>query len=166
VAPPGGQRLEIVTPGPDQCCYLAATLDFRTGPRRHRTGTKKNRFLFLARLRALARASPRVYFRPASVVADNYSIHTAGDPRRWLARHPRLVLLWWPCSGPKAHPLERIFGDLHDQITRHPPHRTLPPLWAEVPPYRRRRAHHGPLPSIYQEPTVESTLRRLRRKTA
>jgi transposase len=163
---PRGQRLEIVTPGKDHRCYLAAALDFRTGKLIHRTGAKKNRFLFLDLLRALDRAYPGVRFRRVYVVADNYSIHTAGDVRRWLACHPRFVLLWLPCYCPKANPIERIFGDLHDQITRNHRHRTLPPLLAEAQRYLRHRAHHGQLPSIYHEPAVESALRRLRRKVA
>ena len=163
---PRGQRLEIVTPGQDQRCYLAAALDFRTGQLMHRTGAKKNRFLFLDLLRALDRAYPGVRFRRVYVVADNYSIHTAGDVRRWLACHLRFVLLWLPCYCPKANPIERIFGDLHDQITRNHRHRSLPPLLAEAQRYWRHRAHHGQLPSIYHEPAVESALRRLRRKIA
>jgi transposase len=161
-----GQRLEIVTPGQDRRCSLAAALDFRTGQLLHRTGAKKNRFLFLDLLRALDRAYSRVHFRRVYVVADNDSIHTAGDVRRWLARHPRFVLLWLPRYCPKANPIERIFGDLHDQITRNHRHGTLPPLLAEVQRYLRRRAHHGQLPSIYREPAVESALRYLRRKAA
>ena len=38
---PRGQRLEIVTPGQDQRCYVAAALDFRTGKLLPRTGAKK-----------------------------------------------------------------------------------------------------------------------------
>jgi transposase len=161
-----GQRIEIVTPGQDQRCYLAAALDFRTGRLLHRTGPKKNRFLFLSLLQALNRIYPRARFRRVYVVADNYSIHTAGDIRRWLACHPRFVLLWLPRYCPKANPIERIFGDLHDRITRNHRHTTLPPLLAEVQRYLRRRAHHGRLPSLYNEPTVKSALRRLRRKAA
>jgi len=161
-----GQRLEIVTPGQDRRCYLAAALDFRTGRLLHRTGAKKNRFLFLDLLRALDRAYSRPCFRRVYVVADNYSIHTAGDVRRWLAHHPRFVLLWLPRYCPQANPIERIFGDLHDQITRNHRHRTLPPLLAEVQRYLRRRAHHGQLPSIYREPAVKSALRQLQRKVA
>jgi transposase len=161
-----GQRLEIVTPGQDQRCYIAAALDFRTGRLLHRTGPKKNRFLFLDLLRVLDRVYAGAGFRRVYVVADNYSIHTAGDVRRWLAGHPRLVLLWLPRYCPKANPIERIFGALHDQITRNHRHRTLPPLLAEVQRYLRRRAHHGQLPSLYREPTVKSALRQLRRKAA
>ncbi len=161
-----GQRLQIVTPGQDQRCYLAAALDFRTGRWRHRTRPKKNRFLFLSLLQALDRAYSRACFRHVYVVADNYSIHTAGDVCRWLARHPRFVLLWLPRYCPRANPIERVFGDLHDQITRNHRHRTLSPLLAEVQRYLRRRAHHGRLPSIYREPAVKSALRYLRRKAA
>ena len=161
-----GQRLEIVTPGQDRRCYVAAALDFRTGRLLHRTGAKKNRFLFLDLLHALDRAYSRVGFQRVYVVADNYSIHTAGDVRRWLARHPRFVLLWLPRYCPKANPIERIFGNLHDQITRNHRHGSLPPLLAEVQRYLRRRAHHGQLPSIYREPAVQSALRQLRRKAA
>ena len=161
-----GQRLEIVTPGQDQRCYLAAALDFRTGRLLHRTGPKKNRFLFLDLLRALDRVYSGADFRRVYVVADNYSIHTAGDVCRWLACHPRFVLLWLPRYCPKANPIERIFGNLHDRITRNHRHRTLLSLLAEVQRYLRRRAHHGQLPSIYREPAVQSALRYLRRKVA
>jgi len=66
-----GQRLEIVTPGQDRRCYLAAALDFRTGRLLHRTGDTKNRFLFLDLLRALDRAYSGTGFRRVFVVADN-----------------------------------------------------------------------------------------------
>jgi transposase len=161
-----GQRLEIVTPGQDRRCYLAAALDFRTGRLLHRTGPKKNRFLFLDLLRALDRIYSGAEFRHLYVVADNYSIHTAGDVCRWLACHPHLVLLWLPRYCPKANPIERVFGDLHDQITRNHGHRTLPPLLADVQRYLRRQARHGQLPSIYRESAVKSALRYLRRKAA
>ena len=122
-----GQRLEIVTPGPDQRCSLAAALDFRTGRLLHRTGPKQNRFLFWSLLQALERAYPRARFRRVYVVADHYSIHTAGAVRPWLARHPRFVLLWGPRSCPRANPIAGILGDCHHQITRNHRHRPLPP---------------------------------------
>jgi putative transposase len=159
-----GQRLEIVTPGQDRRCHSAAALDFRTGKLIHRTGPKQNRFLFLDRLRALDRVYAGADFRRVYVLADNSSIHTAGDVCRWLAGHPRLVLLWLPRYCPPANPSERVFGDLHDQITRHHGQRTWPPLLAEVPQYWRRGARHGQRPSIYREPAVKSALRHLRRK--
>jgi hypothetical protein len=161
-----GQRLEIVTPGQDRRCDIAAALDFRTGRRLPRTGPKKNRFLFLDLWRALDRLYSEADFRRGYVVADNDRIHTAGDVCHWLAGHPRLVLLGLPRYCPQAHPIERVFGDWHDQITRHHGHRTLPPLRAEVQRSLRRRVRHGQPPSIYRELAVNSALRHLRRKAA
>jgi hypothetical protein len=161
-----GQRLEIVTPSQDQRYYIAAALDFRTGRLLHRTGPKKNRFWFLDLRRVWDRVNAGAGFRRVSVVADHDSIHTAGDVRRWRACHPRLVLLWLPRYCPKANSIERVFGDLHDKVTRNHRHRTLPSLLAEVQRYLRRRAHHGQLPSIYREPAVKSALCYLRQKAA
>jgi transposase len=100
-----GERVAVVTPGQNQKCYLAAALDFRTGKLVHRTGAKKNRFLFVDLLRALDRAYPATRVRRVYVVVDNYGIHTAADVRRWLAEHPCFHLLWLPryCPQGQSH---------------------------------------------------------------
>jgi hypothetical protein len=36
----------------------------------------------------------------------------------WLARHGRFELLFVPISCPKANPIERVFGEVHDTCTR------------------------------------------------
>ena len=161
-----GERVELVTPGKNQRAHVAAALDFCTGQLWHRTGAKKNRFLFLDLLAALNRAYPVGRYRRVFVVVDNYSIHSAHDVRDWLARHPRIVLLWLPRYCPAANPIERVFGDLHDQITRNHRHHTLLPLMREVQCYLRRRVPCGALPSLYDEPPITSALRQLRKKAA
>ena len=35
-----------------------------------------------------------------------------------LARHPRCALLWLPTYCPRANPMERAFGEVHDKFTR------------------------------------------------
>jgi hypothetical protein len=52
------------------------------------------------------------------VVVDNYKIHKAQAVGRWLAVPPRFELLWLPTYGPRAHPIEPIFGDTPDKVTR------------------------------------------------
>ena len=52
------------------------------------------------------------------VVADNYCIHKAKAVEQWLAKHPRFTLLWLPTYCPRANPIERVFGDVHDKCTR------------------------------------------------
>jgi len=96
---------------------------------------------------------------------DNYSIHQAQAVQRWLAAHPRFELLWLPTYCPKANPIERIFGDVHDKITRNHKRKRLRDLVADVGRYLNR---HGPWPyqlsTIYQEPEVTAALKELRTK--
>lgn len=161
-----GERVEVLTPGKNEKCYVAAALDFGTGTLVHRTGPKKNRFLFLDLLRALDRAYPAARYRRVSVVVDNYGIHTAKDVQQWLDEHPRFTLLWLPRYCPAANPIERVIGDLHNQITRNHQHRSLAPLVDDVHRYLRRTAPHGQLPSIYEEAAVVTALQRLRQEAA
>jgi transposase len=49
---------------------------------------------------------------------DNYCIHKAKAVEQWLAHHPRFTLLWLPTYCPRANPIERVFGDVHDKGTR------------------------------------------------
>lgn len=155
---PQGERVEVVTPGKNQKCYLAAALDFRTGRLVQRAAAKKNRFLFLDLLRALERAYPAARFRRVQVVVDNYGIHSARDVQRWLTGHPRFCLLFLPRYCPQANPIERVFGDLHNQITRNHQHRSLAPLLADAQRYLQRTVPHGHLPSIYYEAGVQKAL--------
>lgn len=161
-----GQRVEVVTPGQNQRGHVAAALDIHTGRLTQCAAAQKNRFLFLALLQRLERAYPRQRYRRVYIVADNYGIHRAGDVRRWLEQHPRLVLLWLPRYCPKANPIERVFGDLHDQITRNHSHQTLPPLMAEAQRYLQQPAAPQRLPSIYREPDVQAAWRRLPQRVA
>jgi transposase len=36
-----------------------------------------------------------------------------------VASHPRFEFLWFPTYCPRANPIERVFGDVHDKCTRH-----------------------------------------------
>ena len=95
---------------------------------------------------------------------DNYQIPKAQAVERWLAAHPRFELLWLPTDCPRANPIERIFGAVHDKITRNHKRKRLRDLVADVGRYLDR---HGPweyrLSSVYQEPEVTAALRRFKR---
>ena len=52
------------------------------------------------------------------VVVDNYCIDKAKAVEQWVATHPRFTLLWLPTYCPRANPIERVFGDVHDKCTR------------------------------------------------
>ena len=98
------------------------------------------------------------------MVVDNYKIHKAQAVERWLAAHSRFELLWLPIYCPRANPIERIFGDVHDQVTRNHKRKRLRDLAADVGRYLDC---HGAWPyrlsTLYQEPEVTAALRRLKR---
>jgi hypothetical protein len=157
---PKGQRVTVDTPGKNQKAYVAAALDFGTGRLVCRTGWKKDRFLFLRLLEAVARAYPVERVRRVFVVVDNYAVHDARAVRDWLAAHPQIDLLFLPRYCPQANPIERVFGDVHEAITRNHRYADLPKLVVAVLRHLRHRSWwHGTLPSVY-DPSAGVRLRR------
>jgi len=112
-----GQQRRIVTPGKNEKFYLAGALDVRTG-RLHLTGTsRKNAELFCQLLWLLAgryRGARRVH-----LIVDNYGIHKARRTRKVLANLAgRVVLHFLPPYCPDANRIERVWQDLHANVTR------------------------------------------------
>jgi putative transposase len=111
-------QAEIMTPGQNQKHYLAGALNYLSGEITHVMAERKNRYLVIDLLRTLERKFPtagKIY-----LVADNYRIHKAKAVEQWLAQHPRFEVIWLPSYCPKANPIERAFGDIHDKCTRWP----------------------------------------------
>jgi len=65
-------------------------------------------------------------------VVDHDTIHQAKAVDQWLASHPRVTLLWLPTYGPRANPIERAFGDVHDCCTCNHQRKRLPDVVADV----------------------------------
>jgi transposase len=116
---PRATQVEVMTPAKDQRRYLAGALALRTGQGHHCLWFRKRTGLFLDLLNLLDRAYPARRFDRIYVIADNDTIHKATAVERWLQQHPRFQLLFLPTDCPRAHPMERCFGDLHDKVTRH-----------------------------------------------
>lgn len=154
-----GTQREVVTPGTNQKSYLAGALNFVTGRLLSVIGERKNRWLFLDLLRAIDRACPAAKFTKVYVVVDNYGIHKAKAVGEWLAQHPRFELVFLPGYCPRANPIERAFGDVHDKCTRNHKRATLGELVADVKEHLR---WNGPwryrLSEIYSAPEVEAAL--------
>jgi putative transposase len=161
---PKGTQVEVLTPGKNEKHYLAGGWDFRTGTVHSRCGPRKTNQLFRDLLDTLDRRYPARRYERVSVVVDNYRIHKAQAVERWLASHPRFELLWLPTYCPRANPIERIFGDTHDKVTRNHKRKRLRDLVADV---GRHLERNGPWPyqlsRIYQEPEITTTLKELRR---
>jgi hypothetical protein len=145
---PKGDQVEVRTPGTNEKRYLAGALDMRTGTIVHRVWWRKTHGLFLDLLQALARAYPAAQFSCLYVVVDNYKIHKAQAVERWLAAHPRFELLFLPTYCPKASPIERAFGDVHDKWTRNHKRKRL---WTVVRDVEQHLSVNGPWQYVLSE---------------
>jgi transposase len=112
-----GQQRRIVTPGKNEKFYLAGALDVRTGTL-HTTGlAHKGAALFCTLLRDLAEHYGSA--RRIHLVVDNYAIHSARMTRRTLDElGGRIVLHFLPPYCPDANRIERVWQDLHANVTR------------------------------------------------
>lgn len=154
-----GTQVEVMTPGTNRKSYLAGALNFTTGRLLSVIGERKNRWLFIELLRAIERDCPVTKFTKLYVVVDNYGIHKAKAVVSWLAGHPRFEVIWLPSYCPRANPIERAFGDVHDKCTRNHKRTALGELVADVKAHLR---WNGPwryrLSEIYYAPEVEAAL--------
>lgn len=114
---PGHQR-RIVTPGKNEKFYIAGALDIRSG-KLHTTGAaRKNADLFCELLRLLASSYGR-HVRRIHLVVDNYGIHSARKTQATLeALGGRIVLHFLPPYCPDSNRIERVWQDLHANVTR------------------------------------------------
>ena len=148
-----GQQRRVVTPGKNAKFYLAGALDVRTG-RLHTTGAaRKDAGLFCQLLWLLAsryRNARRIH-----LVLDTYGIHKARQTRKALAAlGARVVLHFLPPYCPDANRIERVWQDLHANVTRNHRCRTMTQLLGNardyVDAYRWRRTSgvRALLPSV------------------
>jgi hypothetical protein len=89
---------------------------------------RKQTGLFLDLLETLDQTYPALRFTHLTVVADNAKIHKAAKVQRWLAAHPRFELLYLPTYCPRANPIERALGTVHDKGTRNHARKRMWPL--------------------------------------
>jgi transposase len=160
---PKGTQVEVMTPGTNEKRYLAGALDISTGTTQYWVWYRKTTGLFLDLLVTLAREYPAREFSCLSVVVDNSKIHYAGEVEKWLAAHPRFELLYLPTYCPSANPIERAFGDVHDQCTRN---HTRKRMWPLVQDVKQHLQVNGPWPyalsELYYTPEVTAAVQALR----
>jgi transposase len=156
---PQGTQEEIMTPGKNEKHYLAGALHLATGKVLYCLGPRKNNGLFRDLLTLLDNAYPASGVTRIYVVVDNYCIHKAKAVQQWLAHHPRFVLLWLPTYCPRANPIERAFGDVHDKCTRNHKRKRLRDLLQDV---ERHVQDNGPwqykLSQLYDAPEVTAAV--------
>ena len=159
---PQGTQVEVMTPGKNEKHYLAGALHLATGKLLYCLGPRKHNGLFRDLLTLLDNAYPASGVTRIYVVVDNYCIHKAKAVEQWLASHPRFVLLWLPTYCPRANPIERAFGDVHDKCTRNHTRKRLRDVVQDV---ERHVQANGPwkynLSQIYQTPEITAAVERI-----
>jgi transposase len=112
-----GHQRRIVTPGKNAKFYLAGALDVRTGELHTTGGPRKNAALFCELLQLLATHYRRA--RRIHLIVDNYGIHSAKETLRALEQlGGRIVLHFLPPYCPDSNRIERVWQDLHANVTR------------------------------------------------
>jgi DDE superfamily endonuclease len=159
---PQGTHMTVMTPGTNEKHDLAGALALATGALRHGGAARKTTALFRDLLTRLDACYPAERYSRLYVVVDHSSTHHAKAVEPWLAAHPRFTRLWLPTYGPRANPIERAFGDVHDLCTRNHMRQRLRDLVADV------EAHlhlNGPwqyqLSALYDEPAVTAAVEKI-----
>ncbi len=94
---------------------LFAALEVATGLVTDRCFQRHTNVEFLAFLKQVARAYPRVELH---VVCDNYATHKHPNVQAWLAKHPRVHMHFTPTSGSWLNMVEIFFGIITRQAIR------------------------------------------------
>lgn len=134
-----GQQKVVVTPGQNRKRYLAGALAVNGGDLLWVRSDRKNSDLFLALLDKLRKHHPRA--RRIHLVLDNYGIHSSRRVRAYLAEHSALFRLHFlPPYSPEHNAIERLWRQVHANVTRNHRCRTIDDLMRRVGCYLRRHA--------------------------
>jgi putative transposase len=115
-----GQQATVETPGNNEKRYLSGSIHWRTGqvfvtegkPRQGRDTA-----LFLTHLDELRRRLR--HYRKIHVICDNAKCHTSEAVAVYLwEQRDRIELHLLPSYSPDCNPIERVWWNLHDRITR------------------------------------------------
>jgi putative transposase len=131
-----GQQFIVLTPGKNQKRYVAGALNARTGRIIHRFSSAKNSSLFLwllEKLKASYRRAEKLH-----LILDNCIIHKSRQTVSWLRKFgSRVVLHFLPPYSPEHNVIERLWKQMHDQVTRNHRHRTMEDLICAIEQFLR-----------------------------
>lgn len=133
-----GQQKEVVTPGNNEKRYLAGALDVASRQLIWVEGKRKASALFIALLAKLVATYPRA--KVIHVILDNSRIHSSKITGAALAGWGgRIQLHFLPPYSPEENRIERVWQDLHGNVTRNHTCPTMTTLMREVRYYLRKR---------------------------
>ena len=125
-----GHQKQVLTPGVNAKAYIAGSLDARDGTVLWVGALKKNSRLFIDMLVRLCEAYPHA--KRIHVILDNYGIHSSNESQRALRHMFRIQLHFLPPYCPDHNRIERLWQDLHANVTRNHRHTNLGDLCQAV----------------------------------
>ena len=133
-----GQQKAVVTPGQNVKRYVAGAMDVRTRLVTWVTGTRKSSELFTWLLWRLWDHHREA--RVIHLIVDNARIHSSQYTCRTMETMPVTVVLHFlPPYCPNDNPIERVWLDLHANVTRNHQCATIEALVREVVYYLTKR---------------------------
>jgi len=126
-----GEQPLVLTPGKNIKYYIGGALNARTGNVLYAHGPRKNSGLFIESLHLISNAYRRA--KTIHLVLDNYVIHKSAKTKRALEEFGgRIQLHFLPPYSPEHNPIEGLWKQLHDNVTRNHRHKDMPSLWQDV----------------------------------
>jgi transposase len=133
-----GQQKEAMTPGQNEKRYLAGAKDVRTGEIHWVEADKKDSWLFLDMLHKLTVVYAQA--KVIHVILDNYGIHSSKIALVALSHFAsRVRLHFLPPYSPDENAIERVWQDLHANVTRNHTCTSMTELMHNVRYYLRKR---------------------------
>ncbi len=133
---PRGHRRYVLTPGQNRKRFVAGALNATTRRMTWVDAPTKASELFhklVWKLLGEYRAASRIH-----LILDNYIIHSSKKTQRFLAQFgDRLVLHFLPPYCPDDNRIERVWLDLHSNVTRNHRCRTIEDLMIQVVAFLR-----------------------------
>jgi transposase len=134
-----GQQKQVRTPGKNEKRYLAGALDSRSGRLLWAEWPNKSSDLFIGLLWQVSKAYPGA--RVIHLILDNYKIHKSARTRLTLqALGGRIRLHFLPPYCPDENRIERVWQDVHANVTRNHRCKTMTELIEQVPDYLRKKS--------------------------
>ena len=133
-----GCQKEVVTPGQNEKRYLAGAMDARSGRLIWVGGKRKASALFvrlLSRLREEYQSAEVIH-----LILDNAKPHTSHYTQRTVVGFKgKIILHFLPPYSPDENRIERVWRDLHDNVTRNHRCKTIQALMEQVYYYLWKR---------------------------
>ena len=111
-------RQQVMTPGKNRRRTIFGAVDLHTGRFFYQVAPKAVSATFTAFLEQLLAAYPAA--PQVAVICDNVIIHHSKIVQRWLATHPRMLVLHGARYSPHDNPVERIWGALKAALANSP----------------------------------------------